>query len=162
MQDGLKRRLKIGAVIFGIWTAIGLFFFSQSLGQMAVSRDPTPWWHSLTGWLTGVYINALLTPVILWLGSRFPFERRNWLRRAALHLAFSISFAAIQLVVESAILPRLGVFPLLMRTFASTLVFLAMIAFHQNVLTYWTILGIQYGIGYYRRYQEREQQALRL
>jgi hypothetical protein len=34
----------------------------------------------------GVYLWALLMPGILWLGRRFPIERRNWVRRVALHL----------------------------------------------------------------------------
>ena len=37
-----------------------------------------------------------------------------------------------------------------------------MIGFHQNMLTYWLILGIQHGLQYYRQYQERAKQALRL
>jgi LytS/YehU family sensor histidine kinase len=37
-----------------------------------------------------------------------------------------------------------------------------MIGYHQSVLTYWTILAAQYGYGWYRRYEERRQEALRL
>ena len=39
---------------------------------------------------------------------------------------------------------------------------LAVVSFHNNVVSYWTILGALYGFAYYRRYQEREKQALRL
>jgi two-component system, LytTR family, sensor kinase len=158
----MARGLRNLATYFLIWTVVGLFFFSQALTQKLASHDPTPWWHHLTGWLVGVYISAALTPAILWLGRRFPFERRNWLRRTAQHMVFSVCFAIVQLVVESAIIPRLGIFPTVMPTFLAALVVLTLIAFHQLMTTYWTILGIQYGIGYYHRYQEREKQALRL
>ena len=47
-------------------------------------------------------------------------------------------------------------------TILAALVVLTLIAFHQTITTYWIILGIQYGIGYYHRYQEREREALRL
>ena len=40
--------------------------------------------------------------------------------------------------------------------------FLLIIGFHQAVLTYWIILAIQYAFGWYRRYEERKQEALRL
>jgi two-component system LytT family sensor kinase len=145
-----------------MWTVVGVFFFSQGLAQKLTSHDPTPWWHYLVSWLTGVYISAFLTPGILWLGRRFPIERRNWPRRAALHLLFSVGFAVIQLTWESAVLSRLGVFPAVFSTFVSTLIVLLLIGFHQSIFTYWIVLGLQHGIGYYRRYQEREQQALRL
>ncbi|MGH9629909.1 MAG: sensor histidine kinase, partial [Bryobacteraceae bacterium] len=162
MRSALKRNLHAYAVIFLAWTALGVFFFSQGLVQKLLSQDPTPWWHYLVSWLTGVYLCAALTPAILWLGRRFPFERKNWLRRAALHLLFSVVFSVAELAVHSAILTWLGLFPSIMKTFPVTFVTLMVIAFHQNITAYWTILGIQYAVGYYRKYQEREKQALRL
>jgi sensor histidine kinase YesM len=141
---------------------MGLFFFSQGLSQKLFSGDPTPWWHHLVSWLTGVYIWALLTPAILWLGRRFPMERKNWPRRAVLHLLLSLGVSFVQLAWESAVLPHFGVFPTVMTTFGSTFVFLLLIGFHQGVAMYWTILVIQSGFRYYRGYQEREREALRL
>src|SRR5262249_57887603 len=77
-------------------------------------------------------------------------------------LVFSVTVAVPPLAIESAIFPRLGMFPTIMRGFLATLIFVSMIGFHQNVLTYWSLLAIQAGFDYYRRYQERAQQALRL
>jgi len=37
-----------------------------------------------------------------------------------------------------------------------------MLGFHGNITTYFTLLGMQYGWRYYRKYQEREREALRL
>jgi LytS/YehU family sensor histidine kinase len=37
-----------------------------------------------------------------------------------------------------------------------------MLGFHSNITTYFTLLGMQYGWQYYRQYQEREREALRL
>ncbi len=145
-----------------MWTVVGLFFFSQAITQRAFSGDPTPGWHYLVTWLIGCYVSAFLTPVILWLGRRFPFERRNWPRRITLHSLFSLAFALIQLATESAILFRIGVFPSIMKSFGMTFGFLLILGFHENVVTYWIILGIQYTFRYYRRYHEREQQALQL
>ena len=157
-----KRGLRTYALYFLAWTVLGLFFFSQGLTQKFFSHDPTPWWHYLVSWLTGVYISALLTPAILWLGRRFPIERRNWARRVALHLLFSVIFSIVQLLWESAILAYVGVFPSIMKGFVVTSVVLFMIGFHQSMVTYFLVLGIQYGFRYYRKYQEREREALRL
>ena len=150
------------AWIFLVWTVIGLFFFSQDMGKKFASHEPTPTWHYLTSWLVGVYVWAALTPLILWFGRRFSFERHNWLRRSLFHLVLSVAVALTQLIIESIILSRVGVFPTLMTGFIPTFAFLLLIGFHQGILTYFTILGIQYGIRYYEQYQERAQQALRL
>jgi len=160
--DVTKRNLRNYGLIFLAWTVVGIFFFTQSLTQKLFSRDPTPWWHFLVAWLAGVYTSACLTPVILWLGRRFPIERRNWLRRVALHLFFSVAFSFVQLAWESTILPHTGVFPSVMKGFVSTFFVVFMLGFHGNITTYFTILGIQYGFRYYRKYQERQREALRL
>jgi sensor histidine kinase YesM len=83
-------------------------------------------------------------------------------RRIALHLLFSVTFSISQLVVDSAILSRLRIFPTFMTTFSGTLIVLLILGFHGNILAYWIVLGIQYALRYYRRYQEREKEALRL
>jgi two-component system LytT family sensor kinase len=49
-----------------------------------------------------------------------------------------------------------------MASYVATLFFLLIIGFHQAVLTYWIILAIQFAFGWYRRYEERKQEALRL
>jgi two-component system LytT family sensor kinase len=162
MESALKRDLRNYPLYFLIWTIIGIFFFSQSLSQKFFSRDPTPWWHYLISWLVGVYLWALLMPGILWLGRRFPIERRNWVRRVALHLLLGVLVSLVQLILESAILSHLGVFPGLMNTFVTTFAFLLVIGFHTGIMTYWEVLGVQYGIGYYQNYQERKREALRL
>jgi signal transduction histidine kinase len=157
-----KRDLRTYGLYFLGWTVVGLFFFSQALTQKLFTHDPTPWWHYLVSWLVGVYTSAFLTPVILWLGRRFPIERRNWPRRIALHLLLSIAFSFTQLAWESAILPIIGVFPAFMRGFVQTFFVVFMLGFHGNITTYFTLLGMQYGWRYYRKYQDREREALRL
>jgi two-component system LytT family sensor kinase len=157
-----KSDLRTYALFFLAWTVVGLFFFSQGLTQKLFSHDPTPWWHYLVSWLVGVYTSAFLTPVILWLGRRFPIERRNWSRQIALHLLFSIGFSLLQISWESAILPYIGVFPTFMKGFVGTFFVVFMLGFHGNITTYFTLLGMQYGFRYYHKYQEREREALRL
>ena len=162
MTSVSRRRLRKYAAYFLAWTILGLFFFSQELAQRFFSHDPTPWWHYLLSWLTGMYICALLTPGVLWLGRKFPIERRNWARRTALHLLCSVAFALINVVLASIELPHMRVLPASVKGFWGTLAVLLLISFHGSILVYWVVLGIQYALLYYRRYQEREKQALRL
>lgn len=163
MSSMLKRAVRAYAIYFAVWTLLGLFFFSQSLTQKLYFHDPTPWWYSMESWLVGVWLAALLTPGVLWLGRRFPLERGKWLRSVPIHLLFSLVYAVVHLTLDSFVHVRLGLLPFLLgATFRAVLSTMAVIAFHGNVLTYWAILGIQSAIRYYRRYQEREREALRL
>jgi sensor histidine kinase YesM len=152
---------KLGLYFLG-WTVLALFYFSQALAQKVVMRDPTPWWHYLAVWLIGVYILAALTIGVLWLGQRFSIQRRNWVRRTALHLLFSFCFSFLDLAIAATIFPRLGLLPTVFRNFSNTFGFLLVIDFHGSVIAYWTILACQAGFRYYREYQRREQEALRL
>jgi sensor histidine kinase YesM len=162
MDPIYRRRLQQAAGVLLAWTVFGLFFFTQDLSRNLIMRDPTPWWHSLVSWTTGTTLCAALTPIILWLGRRFPFERRKWLRRTALHLSCSVLFSLVQLTLESAILPRLGLFPEIMKDFTSTFFLLMLLGFHGSVVSYWIVLGIQATFHYYRQYLERRRQALQL
>ena len=161
-SGGIKRILKNYVWYFSIWLVVGLFFFSQAIIQKFLSREPTPWQHYLFSWMVGVSLWALLTPFVLWLGHRFPIERRNWVRRIGLHLPISVVISFVQLFVESLILYLLHVFPSIMTGLVPTFIFLLTIGFHQGITTYFLLLGGQYGLDYYHKYLEREKQALRL
>jgi signal transduction histidine kinase len=144
------------------WSFMGLFMFSQGLAQKILSQDQHPWWHHLTSWMVGVWLWFALSPALFWLGRRFPLDRKPYWRTIAIHLPISIIFSFADLALEAAILRGLRVFPDIMSSYPATLVFLLVIGFHQGVLTYWSVLGVQYAYGWYRRYEERRQEALRL
>lgn len=159
MESSFRRDVRNYPLYFLLWTVAGLFFFSQGLTERLVSHDTTPWWHYLLGWLLGVYVWALLTPAILWLGREFPLARRGWLGRAALHVLFSACFSAFELTVESALFTRVHLFP---ADFRGALVQLLARGFHGGVLDYWIVLGVQWAVLYYRRYQERSEEVLKV
>jgi len=162
MESALRRDLRRYPLYFLIWTILGLFYFSRGLTHRVLYNDPTPWWHYLLTWLAGCYIWALLTPWILWLGRRFPVDRDHWARQIALHVVLSAFFSVLQLALESAVSPVLGIFPALMTTVGSAFVYLLPRGFHGGVMTYWGVLGVQWGILYYGKYKERTEEALGL
>src|SRR5579884_3223922 len=162
MRTPLQRRLRRALALFVFWTFFGLYMFSQGLVQKVAAHDPTPWTDHLTGWLAGMWLWFLLTPAVLWLGRRFPLERGRLWRAVGLHLPVSILFALGELAVEAAVLRGLHVFRMFMPSYPAAFIFLLIIGFHQGILTYWLILAVQYAYGWYVRYQERKQEALRL
>jgi two-component system, LytTR family, sensor kinase len=163
MTTHASRRLSRYAGYVLAWTATGLFLFSRDVAIRLMRQEPIPWGELLASWLVGMYVWAALTPVVLSLGERWPIERGTWKRRVALHFAFSVVIAVVQLTIETFISVQLGListpvgqsFPRLFRV-------LAAFGFHGNMLAYWAILGIQAGWHYYVQYQERAQAALRL
>lgn len=136
--------------------------FSQGMAQKVLVQDPHPWWQHLTSWMVGVWLWFVFTPLVLWLGRKFPPDRKPYWRAVLFHLAISLVFPLVDLALESVILRGLHVFPDIMSSFAATLFFLLVIGYHQSILTYWSILGAQCTYGWYRRYEERRQEALRL
>jgi sensor histidine kinase YesM len=157
-------RTRIGkyALYFLAWTLAGLFLFSQALTQSLVTRDPTPWWGMLGAYLVGVYAIALQAPIILWLGRSLPIERRVWVRRTALHMLFSIVFVLMHVTIIAAIDTNLRLIPLLPQKLTDAYRVLLILNLHGGIIAYWILLGGQHAIRYYRKYQDREQQALRL
>jgi signal transduction histidine kinase len=162
MESAFKRDLHNYPLYFLLWTVLGLFYFSQGVTQRLLGHDPTPWWHYLVGWLLGVYIWAFLTPVILLLGRHFPFERRRSVRRTALHLLLSAVFSVVELALETTLYTRLHLFPTLTNDFRGALEQLLIRGFHGGIVDYWIVLGVQWGVLYYRGYQERSQELLKI
>jgi anti-sigma regulatory factor (Ser/Thr protein kinase) len=113
--------------------------------------------------MVGVYILAALTPVVLWLGRRWPIERRTWCTRVPQHLALSILFSAVELALETVGFLQLGRLQSMTKhSFLIGFPVLLVAGVHENIITYWAILGIQSGFGYYRGFQERELHASEL
>jgi len=162
MTEAGRRNLRTAARYFAIWTVAGIFYFSQGRIQRSLAHDPTPWPRDLATWMTGMYLCAAFTPLIVRLCHRFPLERKTWKRRAPLHLLFSCLFSVVELAAHSAVLCWLGIFPVAAKSFAATYQTLLSVAFHQNVVTYWIILGVGRVVHLYHQYQERERQALAL
>ncbi len=158
-----RRKLHRYLAYFFAWTVFGLFNFSRELTRRLYWHEQTHWQETLTSWMVGVYITAALTPVVLWLGRRWPIERQTWRTRVPLHLALSIVFSAVELALETVVFIQLGLLESVMKhSFLIGFPLLVVAGFHENIITYWGILGIQSGFRYYRGFQERELHASEL
>ena len=163
MDSRTKANFRAYGLYFLFWTALGLFLFSQSYTQTVLAKVQIPWWRLLGTWVGGVYLVGLAAPLVLWLGRRYPLEKRYWARRLALHLPVSIVWAVGELAISSAVLTHLNVLPVQVPgTFVGAFIYMMVSSFHNNVFLYWEILAVQAAFGYYRRYREREKEALRL
>src|SRR6185369_15283533 len=82
------------ALIWGIWTFIGIVFTLQGYFTSYRSQRPVPLLDSLYLQMTWSYMWALATPLVLCAATRLPIERNSWMRSALLHIPLSIVLSA--------------------------------------------------------------------
>jgi signal transduction histidine kinase len=163
MEVFSKRKVQRYLAYFFAWTAFGFFNFSRDLTRRLYWHEATHWQETLVSWMVGIYLTAALTPVVLWLGRRWPIERQNWRTRVPVHLALSAIFSAVELALETEAFIQLRlVEPVTNHSFLVGFPVLLVTGFHENIITYWGILGIQWGFRYYRGFREREMHASEL
>ena len=157
-----RRRWMRLALIWGVWTFIGIVFTLQSYFTSFRSEKPTPLFDSLYVQMTWSYLWALATPLVLWAATRLPIERNNWMRSALLHVPLSI--------VLSAFLTALGHVLLwfywgwsMGRPFSFERMGRFVVAnFSEGIGIYLLIALTSYAFSYYRRYRESQVKTLLL
>src|SRR5689334_18052635 len=152
-----NRRWVKWLIIFSIWTLCGVFLTSQVAFQNFRSDNPVPFWRILSWQLFSGYVWFLITPLILWLGKTFPFEKGGWKTSLPVHIVASFVIAFAQLAVDSFVLPKLGY----LRRYESapyleTYKIFLIVNLHFSVAIYWAVLSIYQAVRYYRKFRERE------
>src|SRR4051812_9464329 len=109
MSPRARERVRWVAELWLAWTAAGLFYITQDSVPRLYRGEYVPWKYVFVGWMTGMYVCAALTPVLLRLGNRWPIERR--IAYAWIHLGFSVVFSIAATAIETPLLMLLGVFP---------------------------------------------------
>jgi two-component system LytT family sensor kinase len=123
----------------------------------AVSRK-----YVFVGWMIGMYVCAALTPALLWLGNRWPIERR--VTYAALHLCFSVVFSILATVIEVPILLLLGVFPAPSPPPSTAAGVKIMLGFgiQDGVIRYWAVIALHAVYRSQKNAKAREREAFEL
>jgi len=156
-----QRRWARLAIIWGIWTFIGLVFTLQIYLASYRSQHPMPLADAAYVQMIWAYLFALATPLVLWMVSRIPLERENW-RKALLHIPISI--------VLGCLLTALGHVLIWLRWYwpqGKPLTFVSLSNFVINNFTeaigiYMLIALTGYASSYYRRFREGQVKTLQL
>lgn len=144
------------AIIVACWTFVGLLFLAQTWVLNAASAKPQPFGVVSFQNLSMFGLWALLTPLVLALGARFPLERNEpWLRNAGLHFVFSIALTFLH-VAAHAVLARLVLKQAAAAPPDQLLLGLAITTGATNVLLYWAVLVVGQGLRYFRYFQDGE------
>jgi two-component system, LytTR family, sensor kinase len=157
----LRPGIKWG-VIFLCWTGFALFFaYQMYLGQYRATGHLN-WLNPLLICCCWAYAWFGVTPVILAMIRRWPFERQRPIRGVLTHtlaatLVFCLNSALyiplVRLVVGASSAPR----PLL-----AAIWHVIWTEIHIGLVVYWLILGIVQGLDYYLRYRASELHAANL
>jgi two-component system, LytTR family, sensor kinase len=159
----LRKRAKQFGIILAIWTGIGIFIATQIFLLKLDSRYPIRWSQVLLPALLSRWIFAILTPGVIYICSRFPFGRRNWLLTTLVHLggtcAFLVCWVGIRMPLYPVTDPVSG-----MNLKASWRLFHSMVLddAYYAFWMYGSIVAVWHLWDYYRRYKEREVRASRL
>jgi two-component system LytT family sensor kinase len=139
----MRQRLKLIAGVWLAWTVVGLVYIIQDMVPRLYRGGAVPWKYVFVGWMTGMYVCAALTPVVLWLGNRWPIERR--VSSAAWHLCFSVVFSILASTFEVPFLLLLGVFPAPPPPPSLVVGVKIMLSFglQGGIVRYWAVIALQ-------------------
>ncbi len=148
------------AFIFIGWTLYGIFFASQAYLRQAYLGRNANWQNNLAPWLICAYTWALLTPLILTLASRFPFERKKWLHAFAVHLPAAAALSLFQLAAYTIIFQL--IFANSSGSFIERYQALVLQEFHAGVVIYFAILAINFARAFFFKPRDLENHRSRV
>ena len=149
--------------IWGVWTLFALFFASQFALQNQLSEKPLPFWRILSWQLVSGYIWFCISPLILYLAKRFPFDDGKWKTSLPVHLVACVVVACTQQLIDALVLTRLGYPPnRVLPNFLEVYKFFLLANLHLSLLIYMGVVGIASAYRYYQKYRERELAASQL
>jgi len=152
------------AIIVIFWTFFGLLNASQLYLGLRMEGLHLALWRVFATNLFGWWPWILATPIVLWMGRRFPLERGSWWRVLPIHLLACVFICAAHFAVFTYAGILFSPFgpaenP---RPFWEMFLGRAMSQFHLDLMIYAATLGVSYAVSYYFRYREREFRASQL
>lgn len=155
----MRRRPRLGLLIFAASTAAGLYFATKLyLSHPAAVRKSWP--YSVAVNLANYWAWGAAVPAVVALGRRFPLGSKRWLMSLPVHLAAGVFLGSLGVLVPALTLSWLHIyahpptFELMRR--------MIRLNFHSSFEMYWLILLAYVAVDYQRRYKERELGAAQL
>ena len=140
---------------FGAWTALAIFFATQSYLMIRFEERQLPLYKIVGPWFLSFYIWALFCLGVYQVLRRFPIDRPTWKRDLIVHVPLSLLVSVLQIIVFLQLLPWTGLYSprfafevVLQRSLISDI--------HANVFTYWAFIAVFHGVRYYRKFRDRE------
>ena len=151
-------------VIVGVATALSFFSAFAAFYFVSTFTDKPAAFGLLLALNLGYWYSwALLTPAILWLTARFPFDRATWKRAIPIHIAgvFIVTSAHVVLTVVLRMATYWAIGESL-DTWLHEAQEMLFLNFDWEMMTYWTIVGVGTALKYLHEAQARELNAAQL
>src|SRR5262249_44598269 len=149
-------------LIWSIWTFIGIVFTLQYYFTSFRSQRPVHFTDSLYLQMTWSYLWALATPLVLWISTRVPMERQNWVRGSLIHLPVSILLSVALTAIGHIILWLHWDWPMGKPFSFERMTRFVVGNFSEGVGMYLLIALTGYAFSYYKRYRKGELRTLQL
>jgi two-component system, LytTR family, sensor kinase len=149
----LQQRWLRWSLIFVGWTAVGLFFASQTYLSYKYSGGQAHTAIILKLNLADWYVWGLLAPGIIFLARRFPLDGRYLVRNVAIHFTAGVGITLLKWWLDNVFRHYVLALP---RSMSLAFVF------HSNLMIYWIFVAATQGYLYYSRYREGELRSAQL
>lgn len=157
--DGIRRFGFQLALIFGIWTSIGVVSGCRNYLVGTYTGAAGPFWQQFHGPLMEQWIWAALTPAVFFFSKRFPLSRRRLAPALLAHCGFFLLTSAVHALAAG----YLRVPMYVPRGFTgSPLILRFLEEFYSDIWMYWPLVCIQALVDYYKRYRQQALQAAQL
>ncbi len=154
----------VGALLcwFGLFTLLALVDAAQLYAAQHFEEFTISWKTALRRGFESNSTMAVLGLGVLWLASRFPFDRTQGWRWFGLHLGGTVLYAVLYSLAYSTLVN--GQISVRGKPFVFTETLRKLLVFYAigHVAFYWFIVLAHHGWHYYRRYRERERRAAEL
>jgi sensor histidine kinase YesM len=156
--------LRRWATYFLAWTGAGLFYITQDFMERLSRNQTVPWRNVLIGWMSAMYVSAIFTPGILWLGRRYALDQSVRRPAIAAHLGASIVFSLVSTFLEVPVLAAIGTLPAFKQPSSWMRDFWLLLPYdlHGGILRYWAVVGVQALFRSNQESRRRDREALEL
>jgi len=157
------RWLRMWLISFCVWIPLSSYFGFVIYVWQRDSGAPTQFFPILTKQLILYAIAAVLSPLVYFLGRRFPLAQEKWMKHAALHLVACLLFAWTSAVYRISVLPVKDVMSNVPSSHL-TLIWRFFVSYTMDlsIFVYWPIVGLAQIAIFRQRSREREVRAVEL
>jgi two-component sensor histidine kinase len=150
-------------LLAGFWIVVGVLSAAQFHYTMVAEGLEVSWIKILTVHSGQWSLWILFSPLILWMGERFPIERKHWVRSFVVHIPASAVISCIHIAMYSVIVVLTKPFPW-RQSYEFSFVLGAQLRsiFDLDFLIYWGVLGAGFAFSYYHKYREGELRGVEL
>jgi two-component system LytT family sensor kinase len=131
--------LKLALVLFAIWCVPGVIQATSYYTVMSLKGDPMTFLEVLLWRLPEWQVWAAATPLIIYLGRRFPISRKPW-QSVPIHLVANAAIASGDIVVYWACGRWLGVDPFSTMALMDLLPWMLLKTAFFNMIVYWLVI----------------------